>query len=373
MIQYKNQGLWGEMDMMHRQRFMGALRGEKTDRIPVFDFLSSKKLFLYTNGSCSESYLASDIMQATIVLGLDAAFIPYGGFAGYSLDLPKNISGRILQENQYMDEWGTVFQKNESSWPGDAPIAHPIQTREDFNQWIVPDAYSTGRLDGVLEAMEMNRDYGAAILGGLNGPFTVALMAMGLQNMSYAIADDPELIADVMHAANEFLIPAAEIMIKAGVDGIFVADDLGHKTNCFFHPDVMRQYVLPEIERLAKHIKKCSSYALFHSCGNINALFSDVVDMGFDAIHPIQKTAGMDLGEIKQKYGDKVCLIGNVDSTFILPNGSVEDVRNATLDCMRTGGAGGRFVLASDSDLRDDMPLENMLCMIETAINFSYE
>jgi uroporphyrinogen decarboxylase len=171
-----------------------------------------------------------------------------------------------------------------------------------------------------------------------------------------------------MRRINEFLIPAAEIMIKAGVDGVFIADDLGFKSNCFFQPEYMREKILPEIERLARHIKSLGSYALLHSCGCVNPIISDLMNMGLDAIHPLQQTAGMDLADVKQKYGDRICIIGNVDSTNVLPNGTVEDVRTATLECMKTGAKGGRFVLASDSDLRDDMPLENMLCMIETAL-----
>jgi len=353
--------------MTRKQRFIDTLEGKATDRIPVFDFLSSKKLFAHITGRQPTDYLARDIMEATIALDLDAAFIPFGGFAGYSLDLPGDLKNRELQDGQYMDEWGTVYQSNGVSWPADAPVGFPIQTRKDLDAYRVPDAHSPGRLDGIREAMEMNKEHQAAILGGLNGPFTVAMMLMGLTNMSYSVIDDPELLPELMRRISEFLIPAAEIMIRAGVDGVFIADDLGHSTSCFFQPDYMRKSVLPEIERLAQHIKKLGSYALFHSCGCVNAIFSDLVNMGLDAIHPIQQTANMDLREIKRGYGQRVCLIGNVDSTNVLPHGTAEEVKAATLECMRIGGKGGRFVLASDSDLRDDMPLENMLCMIETA------
>jgi len=353
-----------------RQLFIDTLEGKATDRIPVFDFLSSKKLFEHITGVTPTDYLAGDIMKATIALDLDAAFIPYGGFAGYSLELPENLKNKTLNDNQYMDEWGTVYQSSGMSWPADAPVGFPVATRNDIDKILVPDAYAPGRLDGVLEAIRMNEEHQAAILGGVNGPFTSAMMLMGLTNMSYSVADDPELIPDVMRRVNEFLIPAAEIMIRAGVDGVFIADDLGYRNSCFFNPDYMREHILPEIERLARHIKKLGSYALLHSCGNVTALFDDLVDMGLDAVHPIQQTAGMDLLEIKQKYGDRVCLIGNVDSTNVLPNGSVDDVRKATLECLKIGGKGGRFILASDSDLRDDMPLENMLCMIETGLKY---
>jgi len=357
------------MNMTRKQRFIDTLEGKETDKIPVFDFLSSKKLFEHITGCVPTDYLASDIMKATIALNLDAAFIPYGGFAGYSLELPENLKNKKMRDDQYMDEWGTVYQSSGVSWPADAPVGFPVATRKDLDGFRVPDAHAPGRLDGVLEAIAMNEDHQAAILGGVNGPFTSAMLAMGLTNMSYSVEDDPELIPELMRKVNGFLIPAAEIMIKAGVDGIFIADDLGYKNTCFFRPDYMRKHILPEIERLARRVKELGSYALLHSCGNVDALLPDLVEMSLDAIHPIQQTAGMDLKEVKRDYGDKICIIGNVDSTNILPNGTVEDVKAATLECMKTGGKGGRFVLASDSDLRDDMPLENMLCMIETALN----
>jgi uroporphyrinogen decarboxylase len=357
--------------MTRKERFMAAVKGWKPDRVPVFDFLSSKKLFKYTNGRDPVSYEARDIMECSIKLGLDAAFIPFGGFAGYILDVPEHLKGKALKKDQYVDEWGTVYQHNDFSWPADAPVDYPVKNRKELSIFKVPDAYAPGRIDGINKAIEMNKGYDAAILGGINGPFTVTLLAMGVENMSIASLEDPYLITEIMKKANEFLIPAAEIMIKAGVDGVFIADDLGHRNGVFFRPEYMKEFVFPEIARLVSQIKKLNNYALFHSCGNITDVFGDLVETGVHAVHPIQKSAGMDLKSIKSRYGKRVCLIGNVDSTNTLPHGTVSDVRRDTIECMNIGAPGGGFILASDSDLRDDMPVENMISMIETAKEYA--
>ena len=74
----------------------------------------------------------------------------------------------------------------------------------------------------------------------------------------------------------------------------------------------------------------------------------------------------MDLLQIKQRYGDKIAICGNVDSTYMLPFGSKEEVIKETMECIKIGASGGGYILASDSDIRDDMPVENILAMFET-------
>ncbi len=354
--------------MTGRERFLHTLQGKIPDRVPMFDFISSKNLIKHFTGSYPTGYLATDIMQVTVGMGFDAAVIPYGGFANADVKTDLNIRGYNLLENQYIDEWGVVFEQTPASWPGDAPVIHPIKDREDFKKYFkVPDPNGDFRLEEIRIAQGLNKEYDRAIIGIINGPFTISLMEMGLENISLALYDDEALLGDMMDEVNKFLIPAAKNMIRAGVDAVLIAEDLAHAGGTFFRPEMMKKVLFPRLKDTVKAITEEDSYAILHTCGNVTEIFEAIVNLGVHAVNPVQASAGMDIISIKEKYGDKITLIGNLDSSTLLPYGSKEEIEAEVSKLMRYVAKGGRYIFCSDSDLRDDIPLTNMFAMFEAA------
>jgi uroporphyrinogen decarboxylase len=75
----------------------------------------------------------------------------------------------------------------------------------------------------------------------------------------------------------------------------------------------------------------------------------------------------MDLKDVKEKYGDKICLAGNVDCRYVLPYGSEEDVRKDVRRCIDAAGKGGGFILASSNSLHANVKIENIYVMVDEA------
>ena len=105
---------------------------------------------------------------------------------------------------------------------------------------------------------------------------------------------------------------------------------------------------------------------MMHSDGHIKPLLDLVINTGINAYHPVERAAGMDLKTIKETYGSRLCLMGNVDNKTTLVTGSVEDVIAETKECIKVAGPGGGYILASDHSIKDDMPNENIFAMFET-------
>lgn len=349
--------------MTPKERFLLAVRGGQPDRVPVFDFLDSKKLFKHLLGHEPDSYNSTDVMAATKMLELDAAFITYGGVAGY------DNTGVEEGKDTYKDEWGTVYKTSKYSWPVDSPIVFPIKSKEDLIRYNPPDAGKGSRLDDITKAIELSNNE-IAILGGIQGPLTTAFLLAGWDTLAYSIMEDGKLAEDIFKISNEYFSFAAINMIKAGVDVICIAEDLGFEHGPFFSPKTYQKYLYPYIKELVCLIKKENIPVFFHCDGNLNIILEDLIDLGIDCLHPIQRSANMDLKFIKEKYGKKIALCGNVDSSNILPFGDGEKVIRETIECIKTGAPGGGFILASDSDVRDDMPVDNILALFETGKKF---
>jgi len=346
--------------MRPRDRFLAAIRRQPVDRVPMFDFLFQRPLFTEIIGRTPATYNARDAMDLTVALGLDGVWIPYGCFSGWT---PEQIS-----ENVYRDEWGTTFERNDASWPLDAPIDYPLKGRADLDRYAAPDPLAPGRLEEIDASIAINRSLGdraVAVFGGVGGPLTTAWMLMGYETVCLSVYDDPVFLSDVVEIAVKFSLAAATSLAEAGVDGIIVSEDLGSSYGGLVSPDQFCAFFKLPIQTIVSHVKSLGLPVLFHSCGCIYTYLDELMDIGIDALHPLQRTAGMDLAPVKRQYGDRVCLVGNIDSSRTLPFGTPDDVEAEVREAIEIAAPGGGYILASDHSLHDGIPVRNILKMFE--------
>ena len=145
-----------------------------------------------------------------------------------------------------MDEWGTTYQKDDASWPIDAPIDYPINSRADLKRYRPPDPTLPGRTAEIAAAASTPND-DLALLGGVQGPLTTAWLLMGYENIAFALYDDPELLTEVFKISNEFFKEAARRSVEAGCVGMWVSEDLGDSRRGFFKLEHYRKYILPPV------------------------------------------------------------------------------------------------------------------------------
>jgi uroporphyrinogen decarboxylase len=347
-----------------KDRFLAALRGEQPDRVPLFDFLFQQPLFKALIGHRPDGYNGRDAVACALALDHDGVWLPFGGFSGYQPE--------TLAPNVYRDEWGTTYQKGEASWPIDAPIDYPIRTRADLKGYQSPDPTLPGRAADIVAAREMPND-DIALLGGVQGPLTTLWLLMGYEAISYALYDDPGLIDELCALSNAFFKEAARRSVEAGCVGIWVSEDLGDSSRGFFRLEHYRRHLLPPFVELVEYIDGLGVPSLLHSCGRISAYLDDLAQTPIVAIHPLQRTAGMDLGVVKREYGDRFCLIGNIDSSRTLPYGTPDDVAAEVRAAIDVAAPGGGYILASDHSLHDGIPVENITTMFAVAADYGRE
>jgi len=348
-------------DLLPKERFLTAVKLGIPDRVPLYDFLFQQPLYQALIGRTPASYNALDAVACAAALGLDAIWLPFGGFSGYQ--------PLFLAENVYRDEWGTTYQKTPASWPIDAPVDYPIKTRQDLRVYCPPDPTLPGR-DSELRAGIAANAHQLAITAGVSGPFTTAWLLLGYERIAMSLYDDPDLVTDVFRLSNEFNKEAARRSVAAGVDAVWVSEDLGDSQRAFMRLPMYRKYHLPYFVDLVEFVAGLGVPVLLHSCGHIREYLPDLAQAPISAVHPLQRTAGMDLAEIKAAFGQRLCLIGNIDSSRTLPFGTPEEVAAEVRAAIDTAAPGGGFVLASDHSLHDGIPVENILAMFRTGAEY---
>jgi uroporphyrinogen decarboxylase len=193
---------------------------------------------------------------------------------------------------------------------------------------------------------------------------------MGYELISFSLYDDPGLLEDVMRVSNEFFKEAARRSVEAGCAAIWVSEDLGDSHSGFCSLEHYRRYLLPPFVDLVDYVDSLGVPVLLHACGHIREYLEDLAQTRIAAVHPLQRTAGMDLSEMKQNYGKRWCLIGNIDSSRTLPNGTPEEVAAEVKQAIDIAAPGGGYILASDHSLHDGIPVENITEMFKTGAQY---
>jgi uroporphyrinogen decarboxylase len=350
--------------MTPKERFLTAVRRQQPDRVPMFDFLFQQPMYEALIGRRPGSYNARDAVALALALHHDAVWLPFGGFNGFQPE--------FLDANTYIDEWGTTFRHNDSSWPIDAPIDYPIKLRQDLTRYQAPDPTLPGRTSE-LEAFWQTPHGELALTGGVTGPFTTCWMLMGYEQICYSLYDDPGLLTEIFRLSNDYNREAARLSVAAGCHAMWISDDLGDSCRGFLKLDHFRRLYLPYLAELAEDVDGLGVPVLLHCCGRFTDYLPDLAQTKIAAIHPLQRTAGMDLRWVKQHYGQRFCIIGNIDSSRTLPFGTPADVAAEVREAIDIAAPGGGYVLASDHSLHDGIPVENILELSRVGLEYGRE
>jgi uroporphyrinogen decarboxylase len=179
------------------------------------------------------------------------------------------------------------------------------------------------------------------------------------------VYDNPSLLQEILNAACDFWTEVGLKLIETGVDAIVIVDDMGANNSTLLSPKILRQMVLPLLNKEVQAIQKRGMPVFLHSCGNVNSILPDIVETGILGLNNIQHAAGMDIRAIKEQYGKRLCLIGNVDSSGVMSFGKPEEVEEAVRECIQAASYGGGHILATDHSFHEGIPLENVYAFIK--------
>jgi uroporphyrinogen decarboxylase len=344
--------------MNSRERFLIALNGGTPDRVPIAEYLFSLKLQKEILGYNTILYDGAAQTKLATKLGLDMVWTPINGFCGIE-EVPH-------QENElYKDEWGVTYRKN--GWPIIAQVDVPIKSREDWENYKMPTAITPTRAKIIKDAIDVNEG-NLAIVAGLLGPFTMMTWyMMDFETLSVSLYLDPDLVHEIVNAFVDWTLEVAQHIVKENeIDAFQISDDWGGMTGLLISPEQFREFFVGPFDKMMKGLTALGKPVIMHNDGQIWDILDDLVATGIKGLNPVEKDAGMDLQKVRERYGNKICPVGNVNNKTTMVNGTTEDVKNEVIDCLRIGAKDGCYIIATDHSLHDDMPIENILMFMET-------
>ena len=211
----------------------------------------------------------------------------------------------------------------------------------------VGDGFTRGLDPFVDRVKERHADF--PVFGGVCEGHEMLWRIIGSENTMLWIGMYPDEIARFVERINAFALEIVRAQIKAAagmLDGMVIWGDVAYKKGMLFSPDFWRKHFKPGVKAL---IDECHSHGLpviYHGCGNVNRIFGDFIELGVDAYNPLEAKAGLDVIDLRRRFGHNIGFCGNMD-VVVWASGDRAAIRQAVLTKLNAAKGGG-FIFQSD-------------------------
>jgi len=332
-----------------RERILTALRREEPDMVPHME--------LWMNPTVASKIVPGGLEDFTEQLDID-------GIAYYTISMEKP---EILDASKHIirDKWGVIKRDTGQTTPH--PIDAPIKSEKDLANYVPPDpdnpVYYRG-LDSMVKRFKGER----AIVAIIEQPFMRVNELRGAADHFMDMIRNPDLILRLNELVLKHHLRFVKNYAQMGADIVCFAGDFATKEGPMASPKHLRIFGFPPLKALVDCVHSLGLPCILHSDGNIIPIMEDLVGMGIDALHPIDPEGGLDIGDVKEKYGHRISLIGSIDCALLV-DGTTEQVNQAVKENIRKAGKGGGLVAASSHSVQLATKPENYLEMLR-AIRF---
>jgi uroporphyrinogen decarboxylase len=299
---------------------------------------------------------------------------------------------------QGLDIWGTplgdVFGAEGAGYSG-ARGGYPLadaRTVEDIErfEWPDPDDFDYDVSARVLrsvsptKARRIDLKYGISAEGRTNEqcqsggswlPLICALFNLfGFERTLMNLALEPLLMEAAIRRIEEFTLEFTRRSLEATrglADVLFYGDDFSSQKGLLISPEQWRRFLKPTYEKVFALGRSHGVKNWFHSCGQFTPVLGDLVDIGMDVWETVQvHLQGNDPRRLKREFGKHLAFFGAVSTQTTLPNGTPDEVRAEVRERVRVLGEGGGYICGADHGIMPDVPIENVVAMLDEARRF---
>ena len=347
--------------MSKRERVEAALNLQETDRTPVYDILGNDATIEYLTGRFPP------VGEEGLKLRLQAT--------SRILDMTRAATFAPLEPGETTDQDGFVHYRSDR-WMSGGIRKRPFSDEEGAKNWLEK---AVQRLEPDLDLKQYAEEFRAQFdkVRHYLGDDTVVLpeygtgldqvrYMLGLEMFSYLSVGAPELITEYLdrYTTREVnkIHAAADCALSPGA---LPYGDIAYKGKLIHSPAWLRREFLPPLKRLCDALHEHGIKGLFHSDGYLMEIMPDLLEAGIDGLNPVEVVAGMDLGEVKRFYGEKIFIAGGIDISQLMSRATPDEVRQVCREAIAVASPG--YFIGSTTELDNGSKCENILAMIEIA------
>ena len=331
--------------MNSRDRVLTALERKIPDRVPTFEVaIDSQVIDAILPGA--------DLLDFVDTMELDAVAVR------------PNVDRTKIEEDVFQDERGVIVRRTTQDYL--EPVNTVIKNEKDLRRFEFPDPHASHRLENLKKAIARFKGR-VPVIAFLRDGWSEARDLHGFAESLSDLIDNPGLVRGIIEKAVDYYSELGRLAAELGAEIAFSGDDIAGNNGLFMSPGHFSDIIHPAMKRLYKNWHDCGLYIIKHSDGNLEPILDLLVDTGLDCLHPIDPLAGMSLEKVKKEYGDRICIMGNVNCAGNLVFGTKDQVVQEVKKCIDVAAPGGGYILSSSNSIPRSVKPENYIAMIEAA------
>ena len=334
--------------MNQRERVLAAIHHQEIDVVPWqvgFTHQQMQKMIEHTGDSAFASRLGNHIHGVY--------------FDGFLEELP----GR---PGYFQDDFGVLWNRNGA----DKDIGMIVGT-------VIPEPDSALINMPVIQEEHLRKEFqdmadtsdGLFRLGSIGfSLFERAWTLRGMENLLADMLEEPAFVDDLFDAICDFNIRVMDVALDYPLDGFYFGDDWGQQKGLIMGPKLWRRFIRPRLARMYAHAKSRGLSVFQHSCGDIQEVFPDLIDIGLDVYQTFQPEI-YDIRAVKKEFGQNLSFYGGISTQRLLPFATPQEVREKTAEIIAVMRPGGGYIVSPTHSIPGDVPPENVLAMLEVIWN----
>jgi uroporphyrinogen decarboxylase len=341
-----------------RDRILTTLRGEIPDRVGRYEYFWEETLERWKGEGMPAGAAPGD------QFGLDLHLLPRPDL---SFRFPEELVEETEDFTTRRDSNG-VLVKRVRHGEGHPPqwLDYRLRNARDWYRYKDLLASAEGRIDPATPGdCAVARAKGRFVVFNANEVFIPSWNAVGQVAILMMMADEPDVVRDMFRTYAGLLIAIAEEMRGAGIefDGAWLRGDMAYHKGPMFSPAMYDELVFPEHRRLCDYFRSVGKPVMLHTDGKIDMMIPRFIEAGFCAIHPLEAKCDQDVRVLKELYGTKITLFGNMDARRL--SGTRAEVEEEVRGKLTTAARGGRYIFHSDHSIPPTVPYGNYLYALE--------
>ena len=264
-----------------------------------------------------------------------------------------------IGEGRVRDYFGVVWDRSV-----DKDIGQPSQDvlpEPALKDYRFPDPLNPGFFESIPDQLDR--------FGGRFRIFNVgfslyerAWTMRGMTNLMMDFHDHPDFVDELLNTIADYNIAQVRKALEYDIDAVMFGDDWGRQRGLQMSPGHWRRFIRPVLRRMCGVVREADKLVMIHSCGKVEELFDDLIEIGLNCFNPFQPEV-MDVFALKKQYHGRLAFYGGLSTQRTLPYGTPEDVGEQTRRLIEMG-SDGSYICAPAHSVESDVPVENIVAFL---------
>ena len=332
--------------MNHRERVIAAFEFREPDKVPFWFPMTEESRTKLQEATCGKHPIFTRGDSVVWVAVANGTF-------------------RDLGNDRYEDIFGVVWNRSVDKDIG--VVENQILSEPSLAGLSLPDPNDEAiYADMDRKCREEAERFREAAIG-----FSLHERAWTLRGMTELFMDmieNPSFVHDLLDSICEWNLKVVDNFLEHDIDCVHFGDDWGQQTGLQMGPDLWRAFYKGRLARMYGRVRDAGKFVSIHSCGKVDEIFDDLVEIGLNSFNPFQPEV-MDVYSLHQRYHGRLAFNGGVSTQRLLPFGSSEEVQEEVSRMVNELGRSGGLIVAPAHAVPADVPAENMLAMLDVLMN----